>query len=232
MRARRTIGTRRTDPSAGAANLLSDLGPLLAFALTALVIEITPGPNMTYLAALSLSSGMRTGFAAVAGIALGLMSYGVIAALGLAAAIDHSPLLYGLLRWGGVAYLLWLAWEAWSGKDDIAPDAARDGETRPWPAFRRGLITNLLNPKAAVFYVAVLPEFVRAEAGSVVRQTLLLSIVYVAIATLIHATIVALAGSLQTTIDVANNRKAVRRAFALALVAIALWFAFTTGRPD
>jgi threonine/homoserine/homoserine lactone efflux protein len=210
---------------------VSDPSPLLAFALTALVIEITPGPNMTYLAALSLSSGMRTGFAAVSGIALGLMTYGVIAAFGLAAAIDHSPLLYGLLRWGGVAYLLWLAWEAWSGKE-ITPDAAADGEARPWPAFRRGLITNLLNPKAAVFYVAVLPEFVRAEAGSVVRQTLVLSIVYVAIATLIHATIVALAGSLQSTIDVANNRMTVRRVFALALVAIALWFALTSGRPD
>jgi threonine/homoserine/homoserine lactone efflux protein len=209
---------------------VSDPSPLLAFALTALVIEITPGPNMTYLAALSLSSGMRTGFAAVAGIALGLMTYGVIAAFGLAAAIDHSPLLYGLLRWGGVAYLLWLAWEAWSGKEDIAPDAAGDGAARPWPAFRRGLITNLLNPKAAVFYVAVLPEFVRAEAGSIVRQTLLLSVVYVAIATLIHTTIVALAGSLQSTLDVASNRRTVRRVFALALVAIALWFAFTTGR--
>ncbi|OKO84755.1 LysE family translocator [Bradyrhizobium sp. AS23.2] len=209
---------------------MNNLSPLLAFAVTALVIEITPGPNMTYLAALSLSSGMRTGFAAVAGIALGLMTYGIIAAFGLAAAIDHSPLLYGLLRWGGVAFLLWLAWEAWSGKEDIAPDQAGDGDARPWPAFRRGLITNLLNPKAAVFYVAVLPEFVRAEAGSVVRQTLMLSVVYVAIATLIHVTIVALAGSLQSTIDVANNRKAVRRLFALALVAIALWFAFTTGR--
>ncbi|WP_234683438.1 LysE family translocator [Bradyrhizobium monzae] len=211
---------------------MNDLTPLLAFALTALVIEITPGPNMTYLAALSLSSGMRTGFAAVAGIALGLMTYGVVAAFGLAAAIDHSPLLYGLLRWGGVAYLLWLAWEAWSGKEDVAPDKARDGDAQPWPAFRRGLITNLLNPKAAVFYVAVLPEFVRAEAGSVIRQTLLLSIVYVAIATLIHAIIVALAGSLQSTIDVANNRKTVRRVFALALVAIAIWFALTTGRSN
>ena len=69
---------------------------------------------MTYLAALSLSSGTRTGFAAVAGIALGLLTYGVIAAVGLAALIDNSPVLYGLLRWGGVGYLLWLAWESWS----------------------------------------------------------------------------------------------------------------------
>src|SRR5262249_61915030 len=94
---------------------MDGINPLLAFALTALIIEITPGPNMTYLAALSLSSGMRTGFAAVAGIAIGLMTYGIVAALGLAALIDSSPLLYGILRWGGVVYLLWLAWGAWAG---------------------------------------------------------------------------------------------------------------------
>jgi threonine/homoserine/homoserine lactone efflux protein len=81
---------------------MDGINPLLAFALTALIIEITPGPNMTYLAA--LSGGMRTGFAAVAGIAIGLLTYGIVAALGLAAVIDNSPLLYGLLRWGGVAY--------------------------------------------------------------------------------------------------------------------------------
>lgn len=207
---------------------MADLHPLLAFALTALVIEITPGPNMTYLAALSLSSGMRTGFAAVAGIALGLMTYGVIAAFGLAAVIDNSPLLYGLLRWGGVLYLLWLAWDAWSGQADGSSETANKNE-RPWPAFRRGLITNLLNPKAAVFYVAVLPEFVRPGAGSVTSQTLLLSLIYVAIATLIHAAIVTLAGSMQSTIDVANNRRTIRGAFALALVGIAIWFAVSTG---
>src|ERR1700754_3707386 len=101
---------------------MTDINPLLAFALTSLVIEITPGPNMTYLAALSLSSGMRTGFAAVAGIALGLMTYGVIAAFGLAAVIDNSPLLYGVLRWGGVAFLLWLAWEAWPGNEQASSE--------------------------------------------------------------------------------------------------------------
>lgn len=206
---------------------MSGISPLLAFALTALIIEITPGPNMTYLAALSLSSGARTGFAAVAGIALGLMTYGLIAAFGLTTIIDDSPFLYGLLRWGGVLFLLWLAWESWvSG--DVA--SSEEIDERPWPAFRRGLITNLLNPKAAVFYIAVLPEFIRPDSGSVMRQTLLLSVIYVAIATLIHATIVALAGSLQSVIVTANNRVIIRRAFALMLVGIAIWFALTTGR--
>ena len=211
---------------------MSDLSPLLAFALTALVIEITPGPNMTYLAALSLSSGMRTGFSAVAGIALGLMTYGVIAAMGLTAAIDSSPVLYALLRWSGVVYLLWLAWEAWSGERNVSPEATEGPAGQPWVAFRRGLITNLLNPKAAVFYVAVLPGFVRTDGSPVIAQTLALSAIYVAVATLIHSVIVGLAGSLQSTIDVANNRTTIRRVFALALVAIAIWFAFSTGRPN
>lgn len=209
---------------------MDGLNALLAFALTALIIEITPGPNMTYLAALSLSSGMRTGFAAVAGIAIGLATYGIVAALGLAAAIESSPLLYGLLRWGGVAYLLWLAWEAWSSERETSPDATDGPDGEPWIAFRRGLITNLLNPKAAVFYIAVLPEFIRPGAGSVMSQTLALSAVYVTVATIIHSSIVALAGMMQSKIATADNRRTVRRLLALALVVIAIWFALTTGR--
>ena len=211
---------------------LPDLNPLLAFALTCVIIEITPGPNMTYLAALSLSNGMRTGFAAVAGIALGLLTYGVTAALGLAALIDTSPLLYGLLRWTGVAYLLWLAWESWASEREASPGVIDGDDDRPWLAFRRGLITNLLNPKAAVFYVAVLPEFVRADGSPVVLQTLTLSVVYVGIATAIHSAIVALAGTLQATVATGNRRRTIRRGLALALVGIAVWFAISTGRPN
>jgi threonine/homoserine/homoserine lactone efflux protein len=208
---------------------VNEISPLLAFALTALIIEITPGPNMAYLAALSLSSGMRTGFAAVAGIALGLAIYGLVAALGLSAAIDRSPLLYGLLRWGGVVFLLWLAWESWVSSKEAASEEI---DERPWPAFRRGLITNLLNPKAAVFYIAMLPDFVRPEGGSVMWQTLILSVIYVAIATLIHATIVVFAGSLQSVIVTANSRGSIKRGFALMLVGIAIWFALNTGRSS
>jgi threonine/homoserine/homoserine lactone efflux protein len=207
-----------------------DINPLLAFALTCVIVEITPGPNMTYLAALSLSYGVRTGFAAVAGIALGLMSYGVTAAFGLAALIDNSPLLYGLLRWTGVAYLLWLAWESWASEREASPDAADGGDGRPWLAFRRGLVTNLLNPKAAVFYVAVLPEFIQADGRPTFTQTLLLSVIYVGIATLIHSGIVAMAGALQTTVATTDRRRMIRRGLALVLVGIAVWFALSTGR--
>jgi threonine/homoserine/homoserine lactone efflux protein len=208
---------------------ISDISPLLAFALTATIIEITPGPNMAYIATLSLSHGRRVGFAAVAGIALGLMTYGIAAALGLAALIDRSRWLYEALRWAGVAYLVWLAWDAWSNESETA-DTVGAADHQPWRAFRRGLVTNLLNPKAAIFYVAVLPEFVRVDGGSVVTQTLLLSVLYVGIATAIHLGIVLLAGGLQGTIATPDRRRTVRRGLALVLLGIAIWFALTSGR--
>jgi threonine/homoserine/homoserine lactone efflux protein len=139
-------------------------------------------------------------------------------------------LFYGLLRWCGVAYLLWLAWQSWTSERETALEAI-DGR-RPWLAFRRGLITNLLNPKAAVFYVAVLPEFIQVDGGPVILQTLLLSVVYVAIATSIHSAIVALAGTLQATVATASRRRTIRRGLALVLVGIAIWFALTTGRSQ
>jgi threonine/homoserine/homoserine lactone efflux protein len=200
---------------------------LLAFALTCAIIEITPGPNMAWLAALSLSRGWRTGLAAVAGVALGLSAYGVAAALGVAAVIENSRFLYEALRWGGVVYLLWLAWDAWSTADEITPEHAPGEIHERFSAFRRGLITNLLNPKAAVFYIAVLPGFLNLDAGRIPTQTLTLSAIYVTIATLIHAAIVLSASRLRTVIV---NPRPVRRALALALAAIAIWFAFSTMR--
>ena len=185
---------------------MNEVSPLLAFALTALIIEITPGPNMTYLAALSLSNGARTGFAAVAGIALGIADLrrdrGVWARRRdrqLSAAVRAVAL--GRRGLSAVARLGEL-----DSERETSPVAINGGNERPWLAFRRGLITNLLNPKAAVFYIAVLPEFIQADGRPLFAQTLLLSVVYVGIATLVHSGIVALAGALQTTVAGAGTR--------------------------
>jgi threonine/homoserine/homoserine lactone efflux protein len=203
---------------------------LLAFALTCVVIEITPGPNMAWLAALSLSRGWRIGLAAVAGVALGLSVYGILAALGVAAIIENSTFLYETLRWGSVAYLLWLAWDAWSSADEIAPEESAGEDHERASAFRRGLIANLLNPKAAVFYVAMLPEFLNVGAGRIWTQTLTLSAIYVTIATVIHTGIVLSASRLRRLINTPEQVRRIRRILALALAAIAIWFAFSTTR--
>jgi len=202
---------------------------LLAFVLACALVELTPGPNMGYLAALSLSNGVRVGIAAVAGVALGLAIYGLIAALGLAALIEQSHLLYEALRWAGVAYLLWLAWESWSTERDVSSDLEGGQDHAARAAFRRGLITNLLNPKAAIFYVVVVPTFVPSE-KNVLGQTLLLSAIYVAIATTTHLIVVLLAGRLHDVLTDPARRRIIRKVMGLALAAIAIWFAFSTAR--
>lgn len=202
---------------------------LAAFILTSAVIELTPGPNMAWLAIVAATEGRRPGFAAVCGVALGLALVGIAAALGLAAVITASPLLYETLRWGGVFYLLWLAWDGWrDGGDGI--------EKMPFGArmlryFRRGLITNLLNPKAAVFYIAVLPAFVD-PAREVLAETVTLSMIYVTVATAIHAAIVTLAGLARHVLEDPRRSRIVRRVLSALLALIAIWFAWATGRAS
>ena len=199
---------------------------ILSFALASLLIELTPGPNMAYLAILSVEHGRRAGLAAVAGIASGLLVIGIAAALGLAALIDTLPLAYEVLRWAGVAYLFWLAWEGWRGSETSAADASPAWAGR---YFGRGFVTNLLNPKAFLFYVAVLPRFVDASLP-VTQQTVVLSLVYVAVATVVHAGIAVLAGTARRLSAVTQHGLAIRRFLAAALAGVAFWLAFATAR--
>jgi threonine/homoserine/homoserine lactone efflux protein len=193
------------------------------FALASLLIELTPGPNMTYLALVSVTVGRRAGYAATAGVALGLALLGLAAALGLAVVITESPPIYATLRWLGVAYFIYLAWDAWH---DSAPSITVRVENDTG-FFLRGLISNLLNPKAAIFYVAVLPTFID-PARPPEWQALTLTAIYVVVATIVHAGIVTLAGFLRPML--ANDRlvSLTSRIFAVALLCIAAWLAWST----
>ncbi|MBO6717992.1 MAG: LysE family translocator [Rhizobiaceae bacterium] len=201
------------------------LPTLLSFALASLLIELTPGPNMTYLALVASSDGRRAGFATVAGVALGLAIIGALAALGVAEIIQASDLAYEGLRWAGVAFLLYLAWDGWRQGTDVV--SSTDASERRY--FMRGLITNILNPKAAVFYIAVLPTFIVPNLP-IQQQTLLLTAVYVAIATIVHAVIVAAAGALEPVLNNPRIETIARRTLSLLLAAVALWFGWSTAR--
>ncbi len=202
-------------------------GAIGAFLLTALVIELTPGPNMAYLALVSALEGRRAGMAATAGVALGLLLIGLAAALGLAALINTSPLAFEALRWGGAAYLVWLAIEAWRGSGEVSPGRAVDSGDGAVRHFRRGLVINLLNPKAGLFFIAVLPQFVTPGAG-LIAQTVWLTVLYVALATTIHLLIVIFAGTMNRWFQVPARQQHARRVFALLLAAVALWFIVST----
>jgi threonine/homoserine/homoserine lactone efflux protein len=191
------------------------------FLLTSFLIELTPGPNMAWLAALALSKGRKSALIAVAGVASGLALLGGLAALGLGAVVAASPWLYQTIRAFGFLYLLWLAWETWMPP---SPDEAEGG----FGSFRDGLVTNLLNPKAGLFYAAVLPAFIDPAKGPVFNQTLILVAAYVAVATAVHVAIVIFASSLRKALVAGGRIMIVRRGLALGLVAVALWFLWKT----
>ena len=196
----------------------SDL--LLSFFLTALVLEITPGPNMVWLALLTATAGRKVGILAVAGVALGLALQGALAAVGVAALLTAWPDLYTALHLAGVGFLVWLAWQSWCDAADPSHHLPGGGETGA-EGFRSGLISNLLNPKAAVFFVTVLPGFIGKGAG--VEPALVLSAIYVAVATAIHAAIVVAAGGLQAWLADPGISARMHRIQALALVGVAVW---------
>lgn len=185
---------------------------------------------MGYLALVSATAGQRSGLATTAGVALGLLIIGIAAALGLAALISNSPFLYQALRWSGMFYLLWLAWEGWHGESETSAGNTKidDNSNEDYAKyFLRGLITNLLNPKAGLFYVAVLPGFVDSSL-SITGQLILLSIIYVMLATAIHVAIVILAGNFKQLLDTPDHSRKVRRSLSLTLAGIALWFGWST----
>jgi threonine/homoserine/homoserine lactone efflux protein len=194
------------------------------FVIASLLIELTPGPNMTYLALVGVTVGRRAGYAATIGVTLGLALLGLAAALGLAALITASPLIYETLRWLGVLYFVYLAWDAWR---DGMPSATIQVESDTG-FFLRGLISNLLNPKAAIFYVTVLPTFIdpaRPPEG----QALILTVIYVTVATVVHGAIVTLAGFLRPLLTNDRIVSATSRLFAIALLGIAAWLAWSGG---
>lgn len=199
---------------------MPELQIVLSFLVTALALELTPGPNMAWLAMLSATAGRVAGLAAVAGITLGLAVQAVLAALGVAAAIEAWPWLYRVLHIAGVGYLLWLGWESWRDAGRPAHHLPGGGETGG-EGFRRGLVSNILNPKAAVFFVTVLPGFLQPGDGR--TETLTLSALYLAVASLVHGGIVAAAGGLRGFLADPAVSVRMHRVQAFAMVAVALW---------
>ncbi len=162
----------------------------------------------------------------VLGIALGLLIIGFAAAAGLAATISNSEVLYQTLRFGGVAYLLWLAYEEWRDADgDLS--AVREKEQSRLSYFQHGLVVNILNPKAGVFYVTILPNFINPD-DIVLPQAITLTLISVAIATIAHVLIVLFASLLRPLLDNPKRKRLVRRTLSGMLAAIALWFGITS----
>ncbi|MFH1345470.1 MAG: LysE family translocator [Pseudomonadota bacterium] len=169
---------------------------LIGFALVSLGMVLTPGPNMIYLISRSITQGATAGLISLGGVAAGFVFYMLCAAFGITALLFAVPYAYDALRLAGAAYLMWLAWQALrpNGRSPFqVKKLAVDGPRR---LFAMGLFTNLLNPKVAMLYLALLPQFIDPALGSVLTQSLALGFTQIAISVSVNALIAVAAGSI------------------------------------
>lgn len=207
------------------------LTALAAFGAVALGMVLTPGPNMAYLVSRSICQGRTAGLISLVGVALGFVTYMLLAAFGITALVFAVPYAYDALRLAGAAYLGWLAWSA------LKPGGRSPFEVRDLPPdsprrlFTMGLLTNLLNPKIAALYLSLLPQFIDAGQGDVLSQTLLLGTTQIAISVTVNAVIVLAAGSVAGFLAGRPLWMAVQRwLMGTVLAVLAVRMAFDTGR--
>ncbi|MGZ3365137.1 MAG: LysE family translocator [Caulobacteraceae bacterium] len=168
----------------------------LAFGLIALGMVLTPGPNMIYVTSRSICQGRTAGLVSLGGVGLGFVVYLLLAAFGITAVVMAVPYAYGALKLAGAAYLGWLAWQALK-PGGSSPFAVRDLKPdSPRKLFLMGLTTNLLNPKIAVLYLSLLPQFIDSHKGHVLEQPLALGGVQIAISLTVNALICLAAGTI------------------------------------
>jgi threonine/homoserine/homoserine lactone efflux protein len=169
---------------------------LVAFSLIAFGLVLTPGPNMIYLISRSIAQGSAAGMVSLGGVALGFVFYMLCAAFGITALLFAVPYAYDALRFGGALYLFYLAWQA------VRPGGRSPFQVRSLPKdsprklFAMGFLTNLFNPKIAMAYLSLLPQFVDPANGSVLMQSLVLGSAQIAISLSVNAMIAMTAGTI------------------------------------
>ena len=173
---------------------MPDHQSLFTFALLTVGFVLTPGPNMVYLISRTLCQGVKAGFTSFAGLVVGSMFYLACAAVGITALLFAVPWAYDALRFGGALYLAYLAWQA------VRPGGRSPFELRslepdsPRRLFLMGLFTNLLNPKQALFILALLPQFIDEQQGQVLMQFLTLGVIQIFISFMGNGLIMLAAG--------------------------------------
>jgi threonine/homoserine/homoserine lactone efflux protein len=152
---------------------------LPAFLIATTLVIVAPGPDNTYIAAVAVAQGPRSGVLSAAGMALGMVVHVTAAVLGLAVLLRSTPWALEAIRIAGAGYLCWLAWSAYRSRAD-AESRERSRSAAP-VVLRRAVLTNLTNPKVVLFFAAFLPQFVRRDHGSVAGQLLVLGLIFLAI---------------------------------------------------
>ncbi|NLR63306.1 LysE family translocator [Chitinophaga varians] len=164
---------------------------LLLFAFAALVMVLTPGPNMIYLVTRSVTQGRKAAMISLLGVAAGLLFHITLVSFGLTSILMAIPYAYTTLKTIGVIYLLYMAWQAVKpGGRAVFESAGQLKHDTPLRLFSMGLFTSVLNPKVAVFYLSLFPQFIKPEYGSVLIQSLTLGFIQLTISFMVNSLII------------------------------------------
>ncbi|MGB6152636.1 MAG: LysE family translocator [Pricia sp.] len=166
------------------------LNDLLLFALAALIMVLSPGPNMIYLISRSLSQGKKAGIISLFGVMCGFLFHILMVSFGLTAIFFAIPYAFVVVKFLGVGYLLYLAYNSLKSKSKIFDADQNMIPIKPIRLFNIGLMTNVLNPKMAVFYLSFFPQFIRLENGSILSQSFQLGITQILISFTVNFLIV------------------------------------------
>jgi RhtB (resistance to homoserine/threonine) family protein len=186
------------------------------------LLMITPGPDMMFVLTNATRYGARAGIAAALGVATGEALHVTAVIAGLAAALTASPALFALIRYAGAAYLILLGIQALRQRTTLPRDQALPPALGHLRAFRRGLLTNLLNPKMILFSVAFLPQFVRPAAGNVTVQLVVLGALFVVVQLAVDITLATAAGRIRERLSRGRAARWINRICAGAFIALGL----------
>ena len=204
------------------------LHTLLVFSLVSVVFVVIPGPSVLFVVAQGLRDGSRAAVASAGGTATGAMTYVLVTAAGLSAVIASSATAFAVVHYAGAAYLCWLGVVALRGRGGTQEQAGEDRPRRsPWRSYRQGVLVELGNPKVALFFLALFPQFLHESAGPTITQVLVLGALFVAIGFLSDALWGSLAGRVRT-LGWARSPN-VGRATGLVYLGLGGWAAATGG---
>lgn len=207
------------------------INDLLLFALASLIMVLSPGPNMIYLISRSLSQGKRAGVISLFGVMSGFLFHILMVSFGLTAIFFVIPYAFMVVKFLGVGYLLYLAYNSVKSNDNVFDANQNLKNDKPLKLFNIGLLTNVLNPKMAIFYLSFFPQFIKPEYGSILSQSFQLGIVQILISFSINLLIVISAAKMASWFSKKPIWLRIQKWFmASVLTGLALKMAFTKAK--
>ncbi len=199
----------------------------LSFLLTSLIVVASPGTGVLYTLAVALTSGARASIAAAFGCTLGIVPHMLAAMLGLAAVLHTSAVAFAALKWCGVVYLLYMAWQALRETGALAIEARPDEARSSRRVIVTGFLINILNPKLSIFFLAFLPQFIAVDEAHPLGRMLELSAAFMAMTLAVFVVYGLFAAGVRDRVITRPGVMAwLRRSFALGFAALGVKLAF------